>query len=183
VHEGAARRDVRVTLSFLGFRGAAEPVQPGRTPVLGVDVGLHRTAQHLHGLFLLAIVLYALVPAFGRQGSTALFVIAFLFILSMYGGGFATLPAYLRDIFGTMHVGAIHGRVLTAWSVAGVLGPVLVNYIRQYQIEGGIAQAQAYSATMYIMCGLLFVGFLCNFAMSPVDPRYFYRGGSPGGSS
>ncbi len=72
----------------------------------------------------------------------------------MYGGGFATIPAYLRDIFGTMQVGAIHGRLLTAWSVAGVLGPVLVNYIRAYQIDNGVPKAQAYSVTMYIMCAL-----------------------------
>ena len=72
----------------------------------------------------------------------------------MYGGGFATIPAYLRDIFGTMQVGAIHGRLLTAWSVAGVLGPVLVNYIRHYQIDNGVPKAQAYSVTMYIMCVL-----------------------------
>jgi hypothetical protein len=80
----------------------------------------------------------------------------------MYGGGFATIPAYLRDMFGTMHVGAIHGRLLTAWSVAGVLGPVLVNYIRQSQIDSGVPKAQAYSVTMYIMCGLLLMGFCCN---------------------
>ena len=98
---------------------------------------------------------------------SALFVVAFGIILSMYGGGFATIPAYLRDVFGTMHVGAIHGRLLTAWSVAGVLGPVLVNYIRQFQIDHGVPKAQAYSITMYIMCGLLLVGFLCNFGHAP----------------
>ena len=125
--------------------------------------------------FLLGIVLYSLVPTFGPVGSVALFVAAFAIILSMYGGGFATIPAYLRDVFGTMHVGAIHGRLLTAWSVAGVLGPVLVNYIREYQIEHGIPKAQAYSTTMYIMCGLLFVGFLCNLAMREVNARYHYQ--------
>jgi MFS family permease len=97
----------------------------------------------------------------------------------MYGGGFATIPAYLRDMFGTYQVGAIHGRLLTAWSVAGVLGPVLVNYIRQYQIDNGVPKAQAYSITMYIMCGLLLIGFLCNFAMRPVKEKYHYRGSIP----
>ena len=85
--------------------------------------------------FALGILLYFSVPTLGRSGSMPLFVAAFVIILSMYGGGFATIPAYLRDMFGTMHVGAIHGRLLTAWSVAGVLGPVLVNYIREYQIK------------------------------------------------
>ena len=125
--------------------------------------------------FLLGILLYSTVPTLGHLGSIPLFIAAFCIILSMYGGGFATIPAYLRDIFGTMHVGAIHGRLLTAWSVAGVLGPVLVNYIRQHQIDSGVPKAQAYSVTMYIMCGLLLVGFLCNLAMRAVDEKYFNR--------
>jgi len=132
--------------------------------------------------FLLGILLYALVPTFGHMGSIPLFVAAFCIILSMYGGGFATIPAYLKDMFGTYQVGAIHGRLLTAWSVAGVLGPVLVNYIRAYQIDNGVPKAQAYSVTMYIMCGLLLIGFLCNLAMRPVDPKYHYQAGSPAGS-
>jgi len=125
--------------------------------------------------FLLGILLYATVPSIGRQGSIGLFVAAFAVILSMYGGGFATIPAYLRDMFGTMHVGAIHGRLLTAWAAAGVLGPVLVNYIRQYQIDGGVPKAQAYSVTMYIMCVLLFVGLLCNFCIRAVHQRHHHR--------
>src|SRR5262249_39649632 len=126
--------------------------------------------------FLLGIVLYSTVPTLGHLGSSALFVTAFVIILSMYGGGFATIPAYLRDVFGTMHVGAIHGRLLTAWSVAGVLGPVLVNYIRDYQITHGVPKTQAYSITMYIMCALLLVGLICNFAMRPVDESRYFRG-------
>ena len=129
--------------------------------------------------FLLGIVLYSSVPTLGHLGSIGLFVAAFCIILSMYGGGFATIPAYLRDMFGTYQVGAIHGRLLTAWSVAGVLGPVLVNYIRQYQIDNGVPKAQAYSITMYIMCGLLLIGFLCNFAMRAVNEKYHYRGSTP----
>jgi MFS family permease len=129
--------------------------------------------------FLLGIVLYSSVPTLGHLGSTSLFVAAFCIILSMYGGGFSTIPAYLRDMFGTYQVGAIHGRLLTAWSVAGVLGPVLVNYIRQYQIDNGVPKAQAYSITMYIMCGLLLIGFLCNFAMRPVAEKYHFRGSTP----
>ncbi len=126
--------------------------------------------------FVLGILLYSAVPTLGHIGSIPLFVAAFCVILSMYGGGFATIPAYLRDMFGTYQVGAIHGRLLTAWSVAGVLGPMLVNYIRQYQIDGGVPKAQAYSVTMYIMCGLLLIGFLCNFAMRAVNEKFHYRG-------
>ena len=125
--------------------------------------------------FLLGIVLYATVPTTGQMGSIPLFIAACAVILSMYGGGFATIPAYLRDMFGTMHVGAIHGRLLTAWSAAGVLGPVLLTYIREDQIAAGVPKAEAYSLTMYIMCGLLFVGFLANLAMRAVSERHHYR--------
>ena len=125
--------------------------------------------------FLLGIVLYSLVPTFGRMGSVVLFVAGFAVILSMYGGGFATIPAYLRDLFGTMHVSAIHGRLLTAWSTAAVLGPVLVNYIRKYQLDHKVPNAEAYSVTMYIMAGLLVVGLICNVIVSEVDPKYHHK--------
>jgi MFS family permease len=90
----------------------------------------------------------------------------------MYGGGFATVPAYLKDMFGTRYVGAIHGLLLTAWSTAGILGPVLVNYIREYNVTHGVPKAQAYNVTMYIMAGLLVVGFICNLMVKPVDARF-----------
>ena len=125
--------------------------------------------------FLLGIALYSTVPSLDHLGSIGFFVTAFAVILSMYGGGFATIPAYLRDMFGTLNVGAIHGRLLTAWAVAGVLGPTLVNHIRQFQIDHGVAKAHAYSITLYIMCGLLLVGLLCNLAVRPVEDRYHHR--------
>jgi hypothetical protein len=125
--------------------------------------------------FLLGILLYSTVPSIGYGGYIQLFVAAFCIILSMYGGGFATIPAYLRDIFGTMEVGAIHGRLLTAWSVAGVLGPVLITKLREYQIAQGVPKAQAYSVTMYVMCGLLLIGLLCNLSLRPVDPKHHYK--------
>ncbi len=125
--------------------------------------------------FALGAVLYALIPTTGHLGSVALFVTFYLVILSMYGGGFATIPAYLRDLFGVMHVGAIHGRLLTAWSVAGVAGPVLVNYIREYQVAHGVAKANAYSVTMYLMAGLLVVGFIANWMVGPVDAKHRYQ--------
>ncbi|MCS4504633.1 putative MFS-type transporter YhjX [wastewater metagenome] len=112
--------------------------------------------------FILGMVLFALVPQTGHLGAVTLFVIGYMVIISMYGGGFSTIPAYLADVFGTRFVGGIHGRILTAWSAAGVVGPTLVNYIRQYQIDQGVAKADAYTITMYIMAGLLFVGLLCN---------------------
>ena len=124
--------------------------------------------------FGLGLVLYASVPTAGNLGSILLFNIGFCIIMTMYGGGFATIPAYLRDMFGTMQVGAIHGRLLTAWSVAGVLGPVLVNYIREYQISNGVPKAQAYTVTMYIMVGVLLIGFISNLLVNEVNKKYHY---------
>jgi MFS family permease len=131
--------------------------------------------------FALGAVLYALIPTTGQMGNIVLFVGGYAIILSMYGAGFATIPAYLRDLFGTQQVGAIHGRLLTAWSAAGVAGPALVNYIREYQIAHGVPNAQAYSVTMYVMAGLLVVGFFCNLAVTAVDSKWHIRNNSAGG--
>lgn len=125
-------------------------------------IGRHATYATF---FLLGALLYALIPSTGHAHNIALFVTGYVVIMSMYGGGFATIPAYLRDQFGTLQVGAIHGRLLTAWSVAGVLGPVLVNYIREYQLAHGVAKADAYTITMYIMAALLLAGFVCNWSV------------------
>jgi hypothetical protein len=125
--------------------------------------------------FVIGAVLYAAVPHTGRIDSLPLFILCFLVIISMYGGGFATVPAYLKDMFGTRYVGAIHGWLITAWSMAGVFGPVLVNYIRQYQIDNGVPKAQAYNVTMYIMAGLLVVGFFCNLFIKAVNERHYMK--------
>jgi hypothetical protein len=127
----------------------------------------------------LGILLYWLVPSLARAGNLVLFVATFYVILSMYGGGFATIPAYLRDIFGTLQVGAIHRRLLTAWSVAGVAGPSIVTYIREAQIERGVAKADAYSMAIYIMVGVLAIGFLCNLLARPVHERHHHKPASP----
>jgi MFS family permease len=123
--------------------------------------------------FALGTILYALVPHSGAIGSVGLFVFCYAVIFSMYGGGFATVPAYLRDMFGTRYVGAIHGLLLTAWSMAGIFGPVLVNYIREYNVTHGVAAAQAYNITMYVMAGLLVIGFICNAFIKAVHPRHY----------
>jgi MFS family permease len=125
--------------------------------------------------FALGTVLYALVPHTGAIGSVAGFVLCYAVIFSMYGGGFATVPAYLRDMFGTRYVGAIHGWLLTAWSMAGIFGPVLVNYIRQYNVSHGVEKAHAYDLTMYIMAGLFVIGFICNALIRAVDARYHMK--------
>jgi MFS family permease len=125
--------------------------------------------------FTLGPLLYVALPYAGRIGSVELFVICAALILTMYGGGFATIPAYLSDLFGTLYVGAIHGRLLTAWSAAGVAGPVLVNYIREYQVERGVPVTQAYNVTMYLMAGLLVLGFFANLSVRPVSERFYMK--------
>jgi MFS family permease len=125
--------------------------------------------------FVLGIILYAAAPWAAHAGSMALFVAFFCIILSMYGGGFATVPAYLADIFGTQYVGAIHGRLLTAWSTAGIVGPVVVNYIRDAQVAAGVSGSALYERTMYILAGMLAVGFIANLLVRPLSDRWFIQ--------
>jgi MFS family permease len=125
--------------------------------------------------FALGAVLYFLLPQTGANhlNNVKLFVAISAVLLSMYGGGFATIPAYLRDMFGTHHVSAIHGRLLTAWSTAGVLGPVLVNYMRENQIQHGADKASAYQSVLHVMAGLLVVGFVANLLVRPVAQKHW----------
>jgi MFS family permease len=123
--------------------------------------------------FILGIALYALAPFFASIGSKAMFVLAFGIILSMYGGGFATVPAYLADMFGTQFVGAIHGRLLTAWSTAGIIGPVVVNYLREFQLAAGVPRDQLYNSTMYVLCSMLIIGLICNWLVKPVNSKWY----------
>ena len=122
--------------------------------------------------FAIGAVLYYLVPTFASTGNIVMFVLAYCVILSMYGGGFATVPAYLADMFGTAFVGGIHGRLLTAWAAAGVVGPMLVNYIRAYEVANGVAKADAYTMTVHIMAVLLVIGFFCNWFVKRVDAKH-----------
>ena len=129
--------------------------------------------------FTLGIILYVLIPFTGKMGSILLFTISFSIIISMYGGGFATIPAYLKDMFGNKQIGAIHGRLLLAWSMAAIIGPVTINYLREYQIEVlQMPSTEVYNLTMYLMAGLLFIGLLCNFFIKPVDSKYHIESSS-----
>jgi len=123
--------------------------------------------------FVLGGILYFSVPGSAAAGSKLLFVGAFCIILSMYGGAFATVPAYLADLFGTQMVGAIHGRLLTAWATAGILGPVVINYMREYQLGLGLPREQVYNQTMYILVGMLVIGLICNLLVRPVADKWF----------
>lgn len=123
--------------------------------------------------FSLGIVLYCLLPTWGHMGVAGLFVATVCVIISMYGGGFATVPAYLADLFGTQMVGAIHGRLLTAWSAAGIFGPFVIAAIREGQLAAGVAKNLVYDRTLYIMAALLFVGLICNLLVKPVKESAF----------
>jgi MFS family permease len=126
--------------------------------------------------FAAGIAAYSSVPSLSGR-ALGLFVAVFCLILSMYGGGFATIPAYLADLFGTQMVGAIHGRLLTAWATAGIVGPVVVNYVREYQIDHGAPRAAAYGITMYVLAGMLALGLVCNLLVRPLPERWFMTPG------
>ncbi|WJS84369.1 OFA family MFS transporter [Paracoccus sp. TOH] len=125
--------------------------------------------------FILGIALYILAPSVAHSGNQVLFVAMVCIIISMYGGGFSTVPAYLADVFGTQFVGAIHGRLLTAWATAGIVGPVVVNYLREAQIAAGVPRAQVYDYTMYTLAGFLALGLLCNALVRPLDEKWFMK--------
>jgi MFS family permease len=127
--------------------------------------------------FSLGAVLYFLLPFTGtlHLDSVPLFVLIAGVLISMYGGGFATIPAYLRDLFGPYNVSAIHGRLLTAWSVAGIVGPLIVNGILDHYIATHMPREQAYPLILHIMSGLLVVGFIANLMVRPVSERFWMK--------
>lgn len=116
-------------------------------------------------------VLYLILVLTGNS-SKVVFVLCAMLILSFYGGGFATAPAYLKDLFGTFQVGAIHGRLLTAWSVAGVLGPMIVDGIADHETSAGKHGPALYGMSFYIMIALLVIGFIANELIRPVSGKY-----------
>ncbi len=144
----------------------------GRFAWASVSDRLGRKATYFV-FFALGIILYAAAPWAAHTGNKALFVSLCCVILSMYGGGFAALPAYLADLFGTQFVGAIHGRLLTAWSLAGVVGPLLVGFITVRATQSGVAAAHVYDWTLYVMAGLLAVGLAANLLVRPLAPSWF----------
>jgi MFS family permease len=123
--------------------------------------------------FVLGALMYCTATYMAGFKSLALFVAAFCVIASMYGGGFATIPAYLADLFGTQFVGAIHGRLLTAWSTAGILGPVIVNYMHDIRLEAGVPFNQIYAPIFLVLAGMLVIGFIANLLVKPVSDQYF----------
>jgi MFS family permease len=125
--------------------------------------------------FTLGFICYASAPTLATLGMLAVFAAAFCLIASMYGGGFATIPAYLADIFGTQFVGAIHGRLITAWSAAGIIGPVIVNYMHDSRKAEGIPADQIYHPIFYVLAGLLVAGFIANLLIRPLHKKWFMK--------
>lgn len=119
-------------------------------------------------------LLYLLIAVAGTS-SVVLFVALTGVILSFYGGGFSTVPAYLKDLFGTFNVGAVHGRLLTAWSLAGIAGPMIVNVIADAQLAAGRDGAALYGLSLYVMVGVMAVGFLANTLIRPLPDRVHQR--------
>jgi hypothetical protein len=130
----------------------------GRKPIYMVYLGV-------------GIVLYIVLATLGSS-ATWIFVITAAIIISFYGGGFSTVPAYLRDLFGTFQVGAIHGRLLTAWAAAGVAGPLIINGVLDARGTPGQLVAGDYRPALFIMVGLLAVGFVANLLVKPVAAKW-----------
>jgi len=168
------------------FRGTSAPV--GATAAAGFVALLSLTnmlgrfvwsstsdfigRKNIYRMYLgVGAVLYLVIALVG-DASKLVFILAAMVILSFYGAGFATIPAYLKDMFGTYQVGAIHGRLLTAWSAAGVLGPLIVNAIADSQERTGKEGPDLYTTSFYIMIALLVVGFVANELVRPVNPKY-----------
>jgi MFS family permease len=142
----------------------------GRKPIYMIYLGL-------------GIVLYVVLATLGSS-ATWIFVITAAIIISFYGGGFATIPAYLRDLFGTYQVGAIHGRLLTAWSAAGVAGPLIVNGVLDMaEGEPGTLVAGDYRPALFIMVGLLAIGFIANLLVKPVADKWHEPSSAPSPST
>jgi MFS family permease len=127
--------------------------------------------------FILGALLYISLPWTQSGGHLATFVIVSGLIISMYGGGFATVPAYLRDLFGTYEVGAIHGMLITSWSAAAIIGPQLIDRISSAKKAAGVPPGESYNSTLYLMAGLLLVGLVCNLLVRPVDKKHYLKNG------
>ena len=106
------------------------------------------------------------------NSSKILFLLCALLIISFYGAGFATVPAYLKDLFGTYQVGAIHGVLLTAWSTAGIIGPEILNHFSDVAIEEGVQGPARYTTGFMVVAVLLAIGFISNEMIKPVDPKW-----------
>lgn len=125
-----------------------------------------------YAFFVLGVICYSTAPTLAENKALSIFAVSLCIIASMYGGGFAAIPAYLADVFGTKYVGAIHGRLLTAWSTAGIIGPVVVNYLHDTRVAEGVPRNHVYDVIFYALSALLVAGFISNFLIKPVDAKW-----------
>ncbi|MCT9871505.1 OFA family MFS transporter [Paenarthrobacter aurescens] len=166
--DGTSAVSVAVAGGFVGLLSIANMGGRFAWSTLSDVIGRKRIYMVYLGV---GAALYAVLALFG-SGTTLLFVVLAVFIISFYGGGFATVPAYLRDLFGTYQVGAIHGRLLTAWSAAGIAGPLIINGFLDAQGTPGELTAAAYQPALLTMVGLLVIGFGANLLVKPVNPKF-----------
>ena len=152
-------------------------VQHRRALLLGLALRPYRAQDDVFAFFILGLLCYGSLTTLANAALLGLFAASCCVIASMYGGGFATVPAYLADMFGTQYVGAIHGRLLTAWSTAGIVGPVLVNYLHDSRVAEGVPRDRVYDAIFYWLVGLLVVGLIANFAGAPGRRQMVHQGG------
>jgi MFS family permease len=173
IQELDAQQRAQCAVIAVGFTGLLSLFNIGGRffwAVLSDRIGRKNT---FHVFFLIGIPLYAAMPALSSAGHIVLFVAGLCVMMSVFGGGFALAPAYLSDLFGNEMISAIQGRVLTAWSTAGVIGPLLIGALRDQQIQGGVVMARAYDPAFYVIAGLLIVGLVCNAFVRPVADRHF----------
>ncbi len=166
--DGVSLVSVGVASGFVGLLSIANTAGRFGWSTTSDDIGRKRIYMVYLGV---GAALY-LVLALAGSSATALYVVLAFVIISFYGGGFATLPAYLRDLYGTFQVGAIHGRMLTAWSAAGIAGPLIVNAFLDAQGTPGELTAAAYQPALLTMVGLLIIGFIANLMIKPVDSKF-----------
>lgn len=164
---------VRVPADNWAPAGWTPPVAGSGNAMISSQVVTVDQATRTPQFWFLSAVLCLIIPTLGHLGSLPLFVAALCLVVSMYGGGFATIPAYLRDLFGPLNVGAIHGRLLLAWSVAALVGPLVLNGISQAQKDAGVRPELAYDNVFYILAGLLVLGFIANWLVRPVAERHW----------
>ncbi len=121
--------------------------------------------------FVVQIILFLAIPGLAARGEWAIFEAALFIVFTMYGGGFATIPAFLADMFGAENVGAIHGVILTAWSAAAIVGPVIITELSNRAKAGlapGASRIHIYDQPLQVLAGMLAVGFVLTVLVRPL---------------
>jgi MFS family permease len=123
--------------------------------------------------FVAQVALFLLIPGLAGRGEWWLFQLSLFVVFTMYGGGFATIPAFLADIFGPANVGAIHGALLTAWTCAALAGPVIITELSnraKAALPPGGDRVHIYDLPLQVLAGLLVIGFALTLLVRPLRP-------------